>query len=279
MAANTRLLSFYKKNPYVGVIAVFVSFFLHITLLFLIAYLLNTTEIKTLTADSEEPPPINVTLDPPQQPKKEEKTQKEPEKSRVLTTDQPESDNIVPSEPEKPSELPNKSHDLEKFFPRSNPEYLKKLREQAERPKQIEGDSGDIPIRGQERRRDVPMIVERFDHKDLSLFQFSKMFHDRFGSVWNSKERWVPPESPLRPGDVVYYKVYINPDGTLDHIENLTNQMKPDLNTEALDKTFEEVLTQTLPMKLPARLEKNVQVTEVVAVQVVNKTLFMNFGR
>ena len=79
-------------------------------------------------------------------------------------------------------------------------------------------------------------------------------------------------------GSIYFIFTDDNPDGTLDHFENLTNKIRPLLNTGHLDKIFEEVIAQTLPMRLPAKLEKNTQVTEVLAIQVVNKTLFMNFG-
>lgn len=272
---------FEKNRSYSSTVAFLTSLCIHALIFLLVAYLIQENPVKTVTADKE-PASVKVTLNPPEKTQKKQEITKEspkqkPQTPRTLTTER---DNALRAAPPPPSTpiVPNPPSGLERLMPRTNPEYLEKLRKQATNPKDITGDAGDIPIRGTERRRDIPMVVDRFEHKDLSLFQFSQMFHERFGSEWNSKERWVPPESPLRPGDVVYYKIFINPNGTLDRFENLTNKIKPGLNTEHLDKVFEQVLSKTLPMSLPAKLEKNVQVTEIIAIQVVNKTLFMNFG-
>lgn len=269
------------------------SICLHVLLLLLIVYFIKQNPIKTVTADRKEQESVKVTLNPPNDKKKEQaneqgsaqKSQKSKvlsQKDQILTTEH----QNAPAVPSLPKESQKKqtvtdSHDgLEKFLPKSNPEYFERYRQEAQKnPKDITGDGGDIPfLENTERRRDLPLVVDRFEHKDLSLLQFSQMFHERFSAVWNSTERWVPPESPLKPGDVVYYKIYINPNGTLDHIENLTHKIRPNLNTDHLDKIFNDVMSQTLPMTLPSKLEKNVQVTEVLAIQVVNKTLFMNFG-
>ncbi len=279
MNTNTGLSYFYKKRPFIGPCAFVLSIILHIVLFCLLTYLTKTVPIETISADNKEEQPIKVTFNPPEVAKEPKKLKPKEPKSKVLTQESPKSPFSVPSRPSKKPVVPEKSQGLEKFLPRSNPQFLNKMRQQRKSPTEITGDGGDIPMKGTDRRRDIPRVVERFEHKDMSLYQFSKMFHDRFGAVWNSTDRNVPRHSPLRPGNVVYYKVFINPDGTLSHFENLTNKMYPNLDTEALDVVFEDVIAKTLPMKLPARLEKNIQVTEVVAIQVVDKTLFMNFGR
>lgn len=255
----------------------------HVLLLLLVVYFIKQNPIKTITAEKKEQDTVQVTLNPPEYENKEQKTEKKETISptdRILTTERPNAP-AIPTLKEEPQKKPvAESPGLEKFLPKSHSEYFEKYRHETEKnPKEMTADGGDILVRGKsEPRRDIPMVVDRYDHKDLSLLQFSQMFHERFASVWNSVERWVPPESPLQAGDVVYYKIYINPNGTLDHVENLTHKMRPTLNTDHLDKIFNEVVAQTLPMQLPAKLEKNVQVTEILAIQVVNKTLFMNFG-
>lgn len=273
---------FDNKNSLRNSLSLAGSICLHLLLLLCILYIIKQNPIKSITAEKNAQDSIKVTLNPPKSNKVEpesKKTESVQPKDHILTTERPNAPAVPVPQPDIKKSTPQAQGNLDKFLPRSNPQYFEKYRQEAQQnPKDITADGGDIPFRGTERRRDVSRVVDRFDHQDLSLLQFSQMFHERFGAVWNSTERWVPPESPLRPGDVVYYKIYINPDGTLNHFENLTHKMRPSLNTDDLDKIFSEVIAQTLPMHLPAKLEKNVQVTEVLAIQVVNKTLFMNFG-
>lgn len=73
---------------------------------------------------------------------------------------------------------------------------------------------------------------------------------------------------PLRPGDIVYYKLYIKGDGTLQKFENLSSRTAPLKDFSALDKIITSVLSRVFPMTVPQRFAHNL-VTEIVAIQVI----------
>ena len=163
----------------------------------------------------------------------------------------------------------NEKNGIDAFLPNSSSSYVDQLRNNSHNQQQIEGDSGDIPVIGDDfAPRNGPKIVERYAVRDLSLYQFSQEFKEKFSGIWNSKERWVPPSSPLRPGDIVYYKLYIKGDGSLQKFENLSQKKKPEKDFSAVDKMIEEVVSKVFPMTVPPRFAKNL-VTEIVAIQVV----------
>ncbi|WP_338634962.1 hypothetical protein [Spirobacillus cienkowskii] len=170
-------------------------------------------------------------------------------------------------------------HGIEDFLPSSSPSYIDKLRKESLKHPQIVGDSGDVPIVGDDLApRMTPKISNRYSVKDLRLFQFSLEFKERFSGIWNAKERWLPPTTVLRPGDVVYYKLYIQGDGTLKKFENLSHKRAPLIDFTPVDKMIEEVITKVFPMNVPPHFTHNM-FTEVVAIQVVgtNRTIQYSF--
>ncbi len=173
-----------------------------------------------------------------------------------------------------PASIPQKTQKIETnsikdFLPNSNSSFIDQLRRDSHNNQQIDGDSGDIPIIGNNLApQNGPKIVERYSVRDMSLYQFSQEFKERFSGIWNSQERWVPPGSPLRPGDIVYYKLYIKADGSLQKFENLSQKKKPEKDFSAVDKMIAEVVAQVFPMTVPPRFAKNL-VTEIIAIQVV----------
>jgi hypothetical protein len=170
----------------------------------------------------------------------------------------------IPKEPQK-----TETNGIDAFLPNSSSSYVDQLRKDSYNQQQIEGDSGDIPVIGDDLApRNGPKIVERYAVRDMSLYQFSQEFKERFSGIWNSQERWVPPSSPLRPGDIVYYKLYIKGDGSLQKFENLSHKKKPEKDFSAVDKMIAEVVAQVFPMTVPPRFAQNL-VTEIIAIQVV----------
>lgn len=173
-----------------------------------------------------------------------------------------------------PVSIPRKLQKIEKsgidaFLPNSSSSYIDQLRKESLKHQQIEGDSGDIPVIGNDLApRNGPKILERYAVRDMSLYQFSQEFKERFSGIWNSQERWVPPNSPLHPGDIVYYKLYIKGDGSLQKFENLSHKKKPEKDFSAVDKMIAEVVAQVFPMTVPPRFAQNL-VTEIVVIQVV----------
>lgn len=158
---------------------------------------------------------------------------------------------------------------LDSFLPNSSSSYIDQLRKNTQNNQKIEGDSGDIPVVGDDLApRNGPKVIERFSVRDLGLYQFSQEFKEKFSGIWNSRERWVPPSSPLRPGDIVYYKLYIKGDGSLQKFENLSHKRLPQKDFTAVDKMIEEVVSRVFPMTVPPRFAQNL-VTEIVAIQVV----------
>ncbi|MGY3804768.1 hypothetical protein ACWNT8_11930 [Pigmentibacter ruber] len=165
----------------------------------------------------------------------------------------------------------NKKSELDKFLPNSDSAYIDNLRKQYKQEQNIEGDSGDIPIMGDEYTPlSEPKVKERYSVKDLSLYQFSQQFKEKFAGIWNSKDRVVPPTSPLRPGDIIYYKLYINGNGSLEKYENLTQKRFPQKDFLAVDKMLDEVVSKVFPLALPGRFANNI-VTEIIAIQVVGR--------
>jgi hypothetical protein len=174
---------------------------------------------------------------------------------------------LPPSISKKPQKI--ETNGIEAFLPNSSPSYLDQLRRDSHYQHQIEGDSGDIPVIGDDLvPKNGPKIVERFAIRDLSLYQFSQEFKEKFSGIWNSRERWVPPNSPLRPGDTVYYKLYIKGDGSLEKFENLSQKKKPEKDFSAVDKMIAEVVTQVFPMTVPPRFAHHL-VTEIISIQIV----------
>ncbi|KAB8033325.1 hypothetical protein [Fluviispira multicolorata] len=167
---------------------------------------------------------------------------------------------------------------MESLLPQSSPSYIDQIRRESQQDKIIHGDGGDIPIIGKNNApSSEPQIKERFASKDYSLYQFSLEFKEKFGAIWNSKDRMLPPESPLRPGDVVYYKVYIKGDGYLEKFENLTQKKNPNKDFSGADLVFKEVVTHVLPMSVPPRFAHSI-VTEVMAIQVVSSNVFVQYS-
>lgn len=222
-----------------------------------------------------------------------------PQVNITLKENKKESPHMVPSEPTKPLnpipknvltaphnapvtqaiptprsvQAPMKSpmaRSLNDFLPRSDSSFLQGVRDEA-KPELLNADSGDIPISNAAPvPQNGPIVQKRFGEKDLSLFQFSEEFRSRFSSIWNLKERFVPPASPLRPGDVVYYKVFISPDGSLEKFENVSQQKDRFKNFSDIDSIFSEVVTQVFPMTVPSKFARHV-ITQLVAIQVVDR--------
>ncbi|WP_148697667.1 hypothetical protein [Silvanigrella aquatica] len=170
----------------------------------------------------------------------------------------------LPTHPKK-----TESSGMDAFLPHSSSSYIDKLRKDSHKQQQIEGDAGDIPFEGSDLTPyNKPRIQERYAVKDMSLYQFSQEFKNRFSGIWKSQERWVPPSSPLRPGDIVYYKLYIKGDGSLQKFENLSHKTQPEKDFSAVDNIVNEVFAKVFPMTVPARFAQ-ILVTEIVAIQVV----------
>ena len=182
----------------------------------------------------------------------------------------------VPKVIPKEKETSEADDSINSFLPNSSTNYVDNLRHQNQLPKnEIEGDDGDIPIEGPSLApTNEPRVVKRFAEKDMSLFQFTQEFRERFGAVWNSEDRVVPPSSPLHPGDIVYYKVYINTNGSMEKFENLSRTSHPQKDYTAIDKIFSNVVANVFPMVVPPKFaHKNITLTEVIAIQVVDRNM------
>ena len=113
-----------------------------------------------------------------------------------------------------------------------------------------------------------PQIKERFLVQNLASYQFREDFKTKFSAIWNLEERWVPPESSLQAGDVVFYKFYIQKDGTLQKFENLSRARHRDKDYSVLDTIMAHIIAQVFPLTIPDVLQQN-PITEVIAIQVV----------
>ena len=173
------------------------------------------------------------------------------------------------------SKIP-KEENINSFLPNANQDFVNEFRQQNQVPKNfVQGDDGDIPVEGPSLApTNEPRVVSRFAEKDMSLFQFSQEFKERFGAVWNSEDRMVPPTSPLHPGDIVYYKVYISSNGHLEKYENLSRLKNPRKNYDDVDVLFSSVVSHVFPMSVPPKFaNKNLTLTEVIAIQVVDRSM------
>ena len=138
---------------------------------------------------------------------------------------------------------------------------------------------GDIPIEGDTLSpTTAPKVKQRFGQKDLTLFQFNQEFKQRFAEIWNLKQRWLPPSSPLRPGQVVFYEVYINSDGTMNKYENLSAKQNKQVIYGDIDSIVEDVLKRVFPISVPGVIKNEQIVSQVIAIQVVGSNVPISFS-
>lgn len=209
-----------------------------------------------------------------------------PKKHRILVDKNPHSKSTFNSlsqenppgkkEENKPSQTPqnqvNSQTQPNRFLP--GPDYFQGLpKETKENTEPFQADGGDIPIEGPSLApRNGPQIVHRYVEKDMSLFQFSKEFRERFGAIWNSEDRILPLGSALKPGDIVYYKIYIRTDGNMDKYENISKLKQPQKDFSDADEIFAKVIAQVFPMQVPPKYEnQNKVISEILAIQVVGR--------
>jgi hypothetical protein len=280
-------------------LGVVLALLLHAGLFAFFHWMTPPQEISVLESYHPKKAPVTVTL-MPKPPRSRPATPAEAEPTPpVLTQNQKKTrstiaeslvpKSLTPPQP-KPQQVPESRHapsrtqEHEKsFLPPSNEDYIASLREEGAKSGKITADGGDLPI-----ENDTPAPAEgptplpRHEVKDLGLFQFSQAFRQRFAAYWNMKERWAPPQSPVLPGDVIYYKVYLNGDGTLERFENLTARDDSGKNYSDVDAIFRDVIEQVLPMPIPTRLKgptgERVVVTQVIAIQVVGRNLPIQFS-
>jgi hypothetical protein len=257
-----------------------ISALLHVTLI--VVYFFSTKQ-QEITSASKEESQVHVTLIPPKKAiaksQQQETNQATPstkkENHKILLTDE----NL---RSKSPIMAPNRHHrqDLSSFMPHSNSDFIRGLRKEAQDPTDFQAADGDIPIVGKSTSPiQSAKIQDRHSVKDLSLFQFSAEFRNRFGAIWNEQDRVVPPASPLRPGDVVFYKVYINDDGTLNKYENISAKRFSQKDFSHLDVIFSSVIGKVFPMMIPPRFAHQGKIiTEIVAIQVVDRSLPMQFS-
>lgn len=271
----------YPKHQKVWIPIFIASILLHSSLLLL--YFLSPAP-QEVTSPSKDESAVHITLLPPkksitQQQQQEKRrnqnaTTTKEEKKSILSNNNPRSKNrlLVPQK--------HKEQDLSSFLPHANNDFINSLRQEAQNPSEMQASGGDIPIEGKSAPLiQEPRIQERRSVQDMSLFQFTQEFRNRFGAVWNSQDRVLSPRSPLRPGDVVFYKVYINDDGTLNHYENISEKRFSKKDYSHLNDMFSGVISRVFPMKLPPKYAHHgAIITEIVAIQVVDRTLPMQFS-
>ena len=167
-------------------------------------------------------------------------------------------------------EKPGRS--LSDFMPNANSSFAQSMQRPPQQNDRAVNDAGgDMPTEGPSLEpSNGPRIIKRFEEKDMGLFQFNQEFRERFANVWNSKDRILPPTSPLRPGDLVYYKVFVNSSGKLVKYENLSRMQHPELDYSDAERIFSEVLNRTLPINVPPEYEATKKILAVtIAIQVV----------
>ncbi|MES2613936.1 MAG: hypothetical protein V4591_00815 [Bdellovibrionota bacterium] len=260
-----------KENNWLNV-ALF-SLALHILFFFLLTQLKPKEEVIADQSSSS----IKINFSTPQINQKlaSKKNKKFTKKREILTS--PNSQSEAYTTPQ----LHPEKQDLNSFLPKNNSNYLSNLRRQNQIQKNnIQGDDGDLPIDGPSLApTNGPRIISRYAEKDMSLFQFTQEFRERFGAIWNSEDRVVPPTSPLRPGDIVYYKIYINTNGSMEKFENLSRKDHPKKDYTDIDKLFTQVITRVLPMSVPPKFaHKNITLSEVIAIQVVDRNMPVKFS-
>lgn len=270
----------YPKNQKGLALIFLISALLHVILI--LVYFFSTKQ-QEITFSSKEESQVNVTLIPPKKAiaksQQQERNQVTPstkkENHKILLTDQnPNS--------KSPILAPNRQHrqDLSSFMPHSNSNFIRSLRKEAQDPIDFQATGGDIPVIAHSTSPiQSAKIQDRHSVKDLSLFQFSEEFRNRFGAIWNEQDRVVPPASPLRPGDVVFYKVYINDNGTLNKYENISAKRFSQKDFSHLDVIFSSVIGKVFPMMIPSKFAHQGKIiTEIVAIQVVDRNLPMQFS-
>lgn len=270
----------YPKNQKGLLLFFLVSAFFHAILLVACLFLSKQQEITSVSNDESA---VHITLLPP---KKTSEKQQETQKNQLTPNTKIENHKTLLTDENhknKPSQITRQSQQnqaLDRFLPHSRTDFFRGLRNEAQNSEDTQAQGGDIPIPGKSTSPiEQPRIQDRHSVRDLGLFQFSEEFRNRFGAIWNEQDRIVPPDSPLRPGDVVFYKVYINDDGTLNHYENTSAKRFSQKDFSHLDRIFSDVIQRVFPMVVPPQFSKKGKIiTQMVAIQVVDRSLPMNFS-
>lgn len=281
------LQKFFQRDKHLRFVAfICISIFIHSLFLYLLVHITPKKNVL-VNPDKDSSSKMHVTLNPEKidnQKQRIPNIEKNKTKRTLVQRSKPtRKEFVVPhtspaiSEKTKSQPVPEASG-MDRFMPNASQEFMQKLQNSAQQAPQMTADGGDIPLTGTERRLDIPTYADRYVQKDLSLFQFGQIFKERFGSAWNAEDRWLPPTSPLRPGNVIYYKVFINSDGSLNHYQNISHLQKPNMDYSHLDEIFAKVIPNVFPLPLPAKLAQEKIVTQILAIQVVDKNLFMRFG-
>lgn len=272
----------YRKQEKSILLFVFYSFFVHFFILLFIYFFI--TKAKYSEEKEENIPSIRITTVGKNQTKRNSsiakpvnKTPRPPSPSRNST--------ILPRKAPTNTVLntksSNKNLDLNAFLPHFQAEDLAR-REPTQTPEPQDDAlaGGDRPIEGPSLApTELPRIKNRYAEKDMSLFQFSQEFRQRFGAIWNAQERMIPPNSPLRPGDVVFYRVFIRSDGTMEKFQNLSKKAHPEKNYADTDNIFESVIRGVFPILVPPKFShKNIIITEDLAIQVVDRQSPIHFS-
>ena len=244
------------------------SCFLHAVIL---CFLLYTTPKDYIT--SSDVGPTHLTMDL----KEAQRQEAQSPRSSPLRPSQPQpapsakSSQKIDSAVPRLAPLPRSStRNLSSFLPRS--EGFVPHSHDAQHAQKNSAPLADDPYRPQQK------IVERFSTQDRSLYQFTQIFRERFAAIWNSEERLLPPTSALRPGDIVYYKIYILPSGKLDHYENITQPVPPQGYDPNMEKIFQSVILQVFPLSVPGRYKDHQIITEIIAINVVGPNSPMRFN-
>ncbi len=245
------------------------SFVIHVLLIALCFYFIKKEYVTTEESGSSGPVKIHF-----ESKKDELKNQKSPLISNLPVIPQRKKILASPDSSSKTSVYEKKiPMGIQRFLPQSNPDFLTKLRNNSHNNQEIDADDGDIPVQDDNllTPRMTPKMLSHYEHKEMSLFQFSQEFRQKFSAIWNQKDRFIPPASPLRAGEVIYYKIYIHHDGTLFKYENLTAKKELKKDFSHIDEIFVDVITQTLPMRVPKEFTSSKILTEIVAIQVVDR--------
>ncbi len=260
-----------KEENFIYIILI--SATIHAFVLFLVYYVEAKVEI---IADPGTSSPIHINFSKTLSKKNQQSKIFEKKEQKILTdtTTNSKSSFFSKTTPRSVPALKEKSQESwNSFLPNSNQNYLESLRQQSQMPTTIQGDAGDIPIEGPSLTpTNQARVLPRYAEKDMSLFQFTQEFRERFGAVWNSEDRIVSPASSLHPGEVVYYKIYINTNGSMEKFANISLATHPQKNYADIDKIFSSVISHVFPMSVPPKFaHKNITLTEVIAIQVVDR--------
>lgn len=190
-------------------------------------------------------------------------TPAEPSSAQRRSVPQAQVEEVPPASELPPDSLPKESAPraryggLERFLPQGNLAF-----QQMQRRIGRQNASDDI---AQDLERFKPILRgqnavtrPRIETEVLNGVAYRLAISRRVGEVWGP-QRMIPPSMEFHGtvGEIILYRVYVNRDGTLEYMRNVTADLQPWRDFAAIDYVVEQVLQRAFPVSpVPASIDE-----------------------